>query len=168
MNGILKIAGCLLVILALHGCAARYTPVSEGYTGPTAEVADSARPGSGMKSEIFAMTKVDDHEIQNSFDVSGPERSGWRTALTTRVVARPVPATPMKVKLVGSHIHIDNMRAILGDIAGTSFSVNGTVDFTPAPGGKYLVKGELKKGASSVWIEDRATGLPVTEKIVEK
>jgi len=168
MSRTLKVAGCLLAMLALHGCATRYTPVPEGYTGPTAEVADSARPGNGMRSEIFALTEVDGREIHNSFDASRPERSGWGTALATRAVARPVPATPMKVKVVGSHIHLDNMRAILGDIAGTSFSVSGTVNFTPAPGGKYLVKGELKKGASSIWIEDRATGLPVTEKIIGK
>lgn len=168
MSRTLKIAGCLLAALALHGCA-MYKPVAEGYTGPTAEVADSVRPGNGMRSEIFAMTQVDDRAIHNSFLASGPERSGWGTALTTRAVARPVPATtPMKVRLVGSHIHLDNMRAILADIAGTSFSVERTVYFTPEPGGKYLVKGELKKGASSIWIEDRATGLPVTEKIIEK
>lgn len=168
MNRTLKVAGCLLAVVALHGCATKYTPVPEGYTGPTAEVADSARPGNGMKSEIFAMTAIDSHEIHNSFDASGPERSGWRTTLITRAVARPVPITSMKVRLVGSHIHLDNMRAIVGDIAGTSFSVGGTVDFKPAPGGKYVVKGVLEKGGSSVWLEDRATGLPVTEKIVKK
>ncbi|MBA3592643.1 MAG: hypothetical protein H0W47_02440 [Polaromonas sp.] len=167
MNRTLKITGGLFVALVLQGCA-MYQPVPEGYTGAVAEVADSVRPGDGMKSEIFAITELDGREIHSSFRASGPERSGWRTSLTTRAVSRLVLAAPQKVKLVGSHIHIDNMRAIVGDIRGTSFSVSGVVDFKPEPGGKYLVKGVLQKGVSSIWIEDRATGLPVTQKIVEK
>lgn len=167
MKQIFKLVGGLLVALALHGCAP-YKPVPEGYTGAVATVADSGTPGDGMKSEIFALVEVDENRIHNSFEASGPQMSGWRTVLTTRFISRPVQAKPMKVKLVGSHIHLDNMRAIVGQIAGSSFSVSGAVNFTPVSGGNYIVKGELKKGASTVWIEDRATGLPVTEKIVQK
>lgn len=167
MKQILKLAGCLLVALALHGCAT-YKPVPEGYTGPVATVADSGIPGDGSKSQIFGLVEVDGKAIDTSFSASGPERSLWRSTLATRFISRSVPATPMKVKLVGSHITLAPIQAIASQMAGTFFSVSGTVDFRPVPGGNYIVKGELKKGASSIWIEDRATGLPVTERIVEK
>lgn len=167
MNTTLKMTGCLLIGLALHGCAA-YKPVPDGYTGPVAEVADSGSPGDGRKSTAFALMEVDGKSIDNSFRASANASYGQGFALTTRYVARPVPATPMKVRLKGSHMTAAPIHAMASQLAGTFFSVEGVVDFRPAPGGRYVVMGELKKGASSVWIEDRATGLPVTEKIVEK
>jgi hypothetical protein len=167
VNQTLKLAACLLAGLALHGCAS-YQPVPEGYTGPIAEVADSGSPGDGTKSIAFALMEVNGNGVDNSFRASAGASYGRGFALTTRYVARTVPAVPMKVRLQGSHMTGAPIHAIASQMAGTFFSVDGVVDFTPAPGGKYLVKGELKKGASSVWIEDRATGLPVTEKIVEK
>ncbi|MGC1174033.1 hypothetical protein [Polaromonas sp.] len=168
MKRMLKLAGGLLVALALHGCAT-YKPVPEGYTGPVAVVADSGTPGDGKKSVIFAMMDVDGQGIDNSFRASAGASYGRGFALTTQFVGRSVPANKaMKVRLKGSHITGAPIHAIASQIAGTFFSVEGVVDFTPVSGGNYIVKGELKKGASSVWIEDRATGLPVTEKIVEK
>jgi len=167
MNRTSKIASGLLVALALHGCAA-YKPVPDGYTGPVAEVADSGTPGDGKKSTAFALMEVDGNSIDNSFRASASASYGRGLALTTLYVARPVPAKPMKVRLKGSHMTGAPIHAMVSQMAGTFFSVEGVVDFTPAPGGRYVVMGELKKGASSVWIEDRATGLPVTGKIVEK
>ncbi|WP_139351771.1 hypothetical protein [Polaromonas sp. A23] len=167
MINAMKIVGGLLLGLSLHGCAT-YKPVPEGYTGPVAVVADSGTPGDGRKSVIFAMMDVDGQAISTSFGASASASYGQGASLTTRFIARPVPAKPMKVRLKGSHITGAPIHAMASQIAGTFFSVEGVVDFTPVAGGSYVVKGELKKGASSVWIEDRATGLPVTEKIVEK
>lgn len=167
MNRTLKIAGGLLVAFALHGCAT-YQPVAEGYAGPVAEVADSGSPGDGKKSTAFAVMEVNGNNIDNSFRASAGASYGKGFALTTRYVTRTVPAVPMKVRLQGSHMTGAPIHAIAAQMAGTFFSVEGVVDFTPAPGGKYVVKGVLQKEGSSVWIEDRATGLPVTEKIVGK
>ena len=167
MDRTLKLAACLLAALALHGCAS-YKPVPDGYTGPVAEVADSGGRIDGMKSFAFALMDVDGNNVDNSFRASAGASYGQGFALTTHYVVRSVTATPMKVRLKGSHMTGAPIHAIASQMAGTFFSVDGVVDFKPAPGGKYIVKGELKKGASSVWIEDRATGLPVTEKIIEK
>jgi len=168
MKRILTLTAGLFVTLVLHGCAT-YKPVPEGYTGPVAVVADSGTPGDGKKSVIFALMDVDGQDIDNSFRASAGASYGRGLALTTRFVGRPVPANKaMKVRLKGSHITGAPIHAIASQIAGTFFSVEGVVDFTPVSGGNYIVKGELKKGASSVWIEDRVTSLPVTEKIVEK
>ena len=50
-------------------------------------------------------------------------------------------------------------------LAGRFYSVSGTVDFEPKPGGHYTVKGELRAEGSSVWLEDDATGEIVTPKV---
>jgi hypothetical protein len=46
---------------------------------------------------------------------------------------------------------------IASQIAGTFFSVEWVVEFTPKPDGKYTAKGELKKEKSSIWIENIET-----------
>ena len=74
----------------------------------------------------------------------------------------------MKLKLRGTHITGAPIHARFSQAAGTFFSVEGTVEFTPSPGGYYEVKGELKKEGSSVWIEDARTDERVTEKIIRK
>ena len=74
----------------------------------------------------------------------------------------------MKVHLKGSHTTGAPIAAMISQAAGTFYSVEGTVEFSPQPGGQYLVKGELGKEASSVWIEDAYTGQLVTEKVVKR
>ncbi len=74
----------------------------------------------------------------------------------------------MKVKLRGSHATGAPIQALLSKSAGTFFSVEGVVDFSPKTDGKYVVKGKLKKDESSVWIEDVNTSQPVTEIIIKK
>jgi len=74
----------------------------------------------------------------------------------------------MKVKLLATHITPAPIQALVSHAAGTFFAVEGVVNFNPQPNGRYVVKGELKKDRSSVWLEDANTNQPVTEKIVEK
>jgi hypothetical protein len=163
-----------LVLLAagLFGCAA-YKPVPEGYTGAVATIADSGRSESGYsegssKAELFALTDIDGNRIMDSFWATQNASRGQGLSLTVVISSRQVPARPMKATLKGSHTTGAPIHAIASQLAGTFYSVEGTVDFSPKPNGKYIVKGELKKGGSMVWIEDAETGEPATEKIVGK
>jgi hypothetical protein len=153
--------------LALHGCAS-YKPVPDGYTGPVAVVADSGQREDATKAQVFALMEVDGNSIDNSFAASARASQGQGFALTTRFVSRQVPATPMKVKIKASHATGAPIQQLFGQAAGSFLSVEGVTDFTPAPGGNYVVKGELSKGGSSVWIEDAATNQPVTQKVTAK
>jgi hypothetical protein len=74
----------------------------------------------------------------------------------------------MKVRIKSSHTTGAPIHAIFSQVAGSFYSVEGVVDFSPAPGGRYAVKGELRKEGSSVWIEDANTDQRVTEKISGK
>lgn len=162
----------LFVAANLFGCAT-YKPVPEGYTGAVATITDSGRSESGYsegssKAELFALTDIDGNRIMNSFRASAIASHGQGFSLTVVISNRQVPAEPMKATLRGSHTTAAPIHAIASQLAGTFHSVEGTVDFSPKPNGKYVVKGELKKGGSAIWIEDTETGEPVTEKIIEK
>ena len=111
---------------------------------------------------MFAAKEVDGNRIMNAFWASEAASHGRGASLTTVFPERKVKAAPMKVTLEASHATGAPIAAIASQMAGTFFSVRGVVDFTPRPDGKYVVKGELKKEKSSVWIEDLETGKPVT------
>ena len=117
---------------------------------------------------MFVIEQIDGNRIGNSFGASAQASSNQGFRLTTRFVERQVPAKPMKVGLRGSHTTGAPIQAIFSQMAGSFFSVEGVVDFSPKPNGKYVVKGELKKEGSSVWIEDAETNQAVTERVVKK
>lgn len=157
----------LILAASLFGCAT-YKPVPDGYTGPLASITDSGHSEDGSKAQLFALTHVDDNQIMNSFWASANASYGKGFALSLVISDRQIPAKPMKATLKASHTTAAPIHAMASKLAGTFFSVEGTVDFSPRPNGKYVVKGELIKEGSKVWIEDVETGQAVTEKIVGK
>lgn len=156
------------VALLLSGCASLYEPVPDGFKGPTAQVADSGFSESSGKAQFFVLREVDGKAIRDTILASRMASHGQGFALSPVYVTRDVPAVPMKVKLMATHQTGAPAHEIASRVAGTFFSVEGVVDFTPVAGAKYVVKGELKKEGSSVWIEDEATHQLVTEKVVSK
>jgi hypothetical protein len=156
--------GLCLMVLALAGCAS-YQPVPEGYTGPTAVITDSVITEDSSKAQLFVVSEVDGNRIDNSLGASAQASHGQGARLTVRLIDRRLPAKPTKLTLTATHATGAPIHAIASQMAGTFFSVSGVVDFTPQPDGRYVVKGELKKESSSVWIEDAATGQAVTTKI---
>jgi len=157
----------LIAATALAGCAT-YNPIPEGYTGPIATITDSGHAEDGSKAQLFALTDIDGNHIMNSFWASANASEGRGFSLTVVISERKIPAKPMKATLKASHTTAAPIHAIASKMAGTFFSVEGTADFEPKPNGKYVVKGELSKGGSSVWIEDLDTGQIVSQKIEEK
>jgi hypothetical protein len=163
MSSALRLSFVLAAVL-LNGCAS-YKPVPDGYKGPVASISDSSISEGGTRAQIFALMDVNGNAIQNSFGASANASYGQGFALTTRVISRQVPAGPMKVKIKASHTTGAPIQAIFSQVAGSFFSVEGVVAFNPSPDGRYIVKGELKKEGSSVWIEDATTYQRVTDKV---
>lgn len=157
----------LIAATFFTGCAT-YKPVPDGYTGPLATISDSGQRESGTKAQLFALTDIDGNRIMNSFWASARASQGQGFALAVVISDRQIPAKPMKATLKASHTTAAPIQAIASQMAGTFFSAEGIVDFTPKPDGKYVVRGELKKNDSSVWIEDVETGQAVTERIVSR
>jgi hypothetical protein len=146
--------------LALSGCAT-YEPTKD-YTGPTATLRDTGMSEDGTKAQMFAATEIDGNRVMNAFWASAQASQGGGASLRTVFPSRKVKASPMKVTIKASHATGAPIAAIASQLAGTFFSVEGVVDFTPKPDGSYVVRGELRKEKSSVWIEDVDTGKPVT------
>ncbi|WAC73742.1 hypothetical protein OU995_03080 [Roseateles sp. SL47] len=114
------------------------------------------------------MTEIDGRSIENSLHETRVASSGKGLALTSRFTTRNVPATALKVKLIGTHQTAAPIQEMVGRAAGTFFSVDGIVDFKPVEGKNYIVTGELKKERSCVWIQEDGTGQPATEKVCSK
>lgn len=147
--------------VAAGGCAT-YEPVSKDYAGPIATVIDTGISEDGTKAKMFALMEVDGNRIMNAFWASANASYGRGSSLTTVLPERKVPAKPMKVTLRASHATGAPIHEIASRVAGTFFEVEGVVDFSPLPDHRYLVKGELKKEKSSIWIEDVESGKPAT------
>ena len=160
-----RLAAPILALL-LTGCAT-YTPVEPDYKGPTAVIRDTGFNEDNTKAQLFAVMDIDDHRIGNAFGGTAMASQGHGMAITAVYPERQVPVRQMKLTLRGSHATGAPIQALASQMAGTFYSVEGTVDFLPEAGHVYLVKGDLKKETSSVWIEDEATGKPVT-RIVTK
>ena len=152
----------VLCCASLLASCATYQPVPKDYVGPTASVRDTGFSEDGTKAQMFALTEVDGNRIMNAFWASANASQGRGASLTTVYPERQVQARAMKVRLEGSHATGAPIHAMASQLAGTFFSVEGVVDFTPKSNGRYAVKGELKKEKSSVWIEDVETGQSVT------
>jgi hypothetical protein len=87
--------------------------------------------------------------------------------LSAVFVERKVKISPMKLKIRASHATGAPIHAIASQMAGTFFSIEGEVDFSPQPNTTYVVKGNLKKEKSSVWLENAATGQPASAIVTE-
>ena len=161
-----KLVAVLALSLGLGACAT-YEPVPKEYTGPTASVTDTGFSEDGSKAQMFVLMAVDGNRIGNAFSASANASYGRGASLTTVFPERKVQARTMKVLIRGSHATGAPIHAMASQMAGTFFSVEGTVDFTPEAGRTYQVKGELKKEKSSVWIEDTATGKPATSVVTK-
>lgn len=156
------------VPIALLSACASYQPVPADYTGPVATVADSGRSEDGTKAQMFVLAEVDGNRIATSLGASAQASQGRGFALSTVFVERKLPAREMKVKLIATHTTAAPIQAMASQLAGTFYSVEGVVSFTPVPDGKYVVKGVLLKVGSTIWIEDALTNAPVTEKVIQK
>jgi hypothetical protein len=164
----MKLFAALILATTLVACAA-YQPVPEGYAGPTAKVADTGNyVDAYTKGQIFALMEVDGQRIKDSFWASSMASNGQGFTLAMDLQERQVPVRPMKVTLRGSHVTGAPIHAIMAKAAGTYFTVEGTVSFTPQANTLYVVKGALSSGASSVWIEELISGKVVTDKVIEK
>jgi hypothetical protein len=135
-------------------------------TVPTALVSDSVLAVSQARAQMFVIKELDGKPIPNSFGDSATRSHGQGMKLTPVTTRREVPAKKLKVKLRGSGTAGAPILSIIDSIVGDDPEVEGVVDFEPAEGRQYIVKGQLQEHGSSIWIEDAETGQPVTEKIV--
>ena len=146
----------------LAGCAAKLVP--DEYTGSTAVVRDSNAnyvSGGLFKSdhaEIYSMTAVDGKGIPNAFSSTASASEGLGMGMRLKNEERRVMIKPMKVTLFA----IVYYPAPISTLFNKTYETKRTVQFHPAVGQTYVVRGKLGESGSSVWIET-AGGQRVTQ-----
>ena len=155
------------IMFAVSGCAT-YQPISEGYAGPKAIIIDTGMTEDGSKARIYYVASIDGNTIENARIKTRLSSYGTGMTLHMKTAQRAVPIRPMKLRLVASHIVGAPIHEMASRAVGTFFDVEGDVDFMPEAGATYLVKGDLQKTGSSVWLEEVGKDGPVTRKIGSK
>jgi hypothetical protein len=113
---------------------------------------------------LFYAASIDGKDIPSSYNTSQAGDLGKSYDLLTRYVSRRVEIKPQRVKIIGIYVGASPVTTLFKTSEGRT-PIGGVVEFTPEPGGAYIVRGELgDKGA--VWIEDEDTHSVVTEKVV--
>lgn len=129
-----------------------------------ATVQDSGRREDSTKAQLFYLASVDGVKISNAAAESQRSSSGRGFQLTTVFPSRFVPAKPLKVVLVGTHTTGAPIHAIASMVSGSFRSVEAELEFAPEVDKAYVVRGDLEAEKPTVWIEDAATGRPVTKR----
>lgn len=158
----MKILAILLAGFVLSSCTNTVPTIPEDYTGPRAVIIDSQHMHDTGKSDFFYLSHIDGNKIEDSRSESLSASYGNGNNLTTAVLSNPVPAKTLTLTIVGRTVYAMPIRAL----TGTVHEVKGDIEFTPAEGANYIIKGTLAEDKSSVWIEDTAKPNEVIESIV--
>ncbi len=113
------------------------------------------------------METVDGNRIGNTRSETRRASTGTGFSVFPRAVVRDIPIRPLRLKLVASHVVGAPIHEFASRAAGTFFEAETILEFTPKAGRLYSVRGELKKSASRVWLEDDETKDIVTMKPIE-
>ena len=138
----------------LSACASLGNPLPQGYAGPTARLSDYMQNVESGKAEFFVVQEVDGTPVRNAIHKTRESSAGRGFSLIPEFYSRDIPAKPLKLKLVGTHVTAAPIHELASRSAGTFFSVEAVVTFQPQPNRRYVVAGELKKQQSRLWIED--------------
>jgi hypothetical protein len=166
--------GQSLIIRSENGTQYPVAPAPAGMTSVTvttvavATIEDSGFVEDDTTAQFFVVKSVDGKSVPNSLRETAAASRGTGFNQNAVFTGREIPAKPTKLTLRGTHRAGAPILEIASRADGTFFSVEGDVQFTPVAGGRYVVKGELRKEGSSVWLEDAATGKVVTEKVRSK
>lgn len=117
---------CLVVALALAGCTTNSPSVPENYSGPLAQLNDSARTYSTMRADLFFVEELNGVKIDNSLEATRLSNQGRGMVMTPAIISRPVVAEEtLKVGVKGR----THFAAPILAMAGTVYQVKGVVAF---------------------------------------
>lgn len=149
-------------LLLISGCAV--SPIPEGYTGPTATIVDWAEQKSEKRSFFFVLDAVNGSKVKSSIGETKGANYGQGFMMAPTALAHEVPAQPLKLRLEARVVWAAPVLAL----GGGNWSVAGEVDFTPEPGKRYAVQGELSDAYSAVWLVETVSQNIVTQKIEKR
>ena len=155
MNRLLLSSSLLLTCL-LPSCV-QYYRLPEGYTGPTARIINTGEAQDAFKSSVFQVSKIDGKIVPTS-PMQTPYGGG--PVVTMGDSSVEVPANqPTQIEITGGDRFAADGAALAYGLSGNvSKTATETFTFTPKRNATYVVRGQLGKQASQVWMEDKSTG----------
>ncbi|QJW84907.1 hypothetical protein HK414_18965 [Ramlibacter terrae] len=119
-----------------------------------------------MKSQLFYLAAVDGVPVASSLQATRAATYGMGLSLRTRYVQHDVPARPVRLRIVGTHVSAAPIRA-RASRGGRFLAVEGAVEFHPVAGKEYVIHGRLAKGDAYVCVADGATGECISAKATQ-
>lgn len=149
-------------IASLSACVTYSPSVPPTYTGPLAQIRDSVMPYEATKMDMFYLSEIDGRKVENSLvgTITANQGNGLN-AIKLSIKTRPVPAISAEFKIVGRTYYAAPIQAMTNPV----YEVEGIIHFVPETGRTYVVKGDLGKNYSGVWIEDEQTHQILDRKI---
>lgn len=146
----------------IAGCATYSPSIPVGYVGPRAQLEDSAKTFGSSKADFFVVEEIDGLKVDNSLNETLRRNQGRGMSMTTYIFSRPLIAgKSIKIMVKGRTHYAAPIQALMN----TVFEVNGLVEFTPMPNGRYVIRGELSDNYSAVWVEDEVTNELMGKKV---
>jgi len=141
-----------VLALALPSCVSYYN-LPKDYTGPTATIRNTGAAQDAFKASVFEVAKIDG-KLSQGTTMQTPYGGGPVVQMGESQV-KVVAGQPMQVELAGYDRFAADGAALMYSLGGNvSKTAKATVTFSPKANATYVVKGQLGKQASSVWLED--------------
>jgi hypothetical protein len=116
---------------------------------------------STSKADFFFVDKVDGKKIEDSMQATAKSNYGRGNEMSPVVLYRPVPSRQITITIVGRTRHAMPVTGLLEPV----YQVKGNLTINPEQTKIYVVKGELGKDYSAVWVEEEESGTPVGERV---
>ena len=148
-------------VLGLAACAT--DPLPSGYSGPVAKLLDSVGDSGDTthhalysRDEYFFASAIDGKPIKDTLSATRTKSFGKGKNTDYDIINRDIPVRLITIKIEGKVSYAPPIFELTH--AGSLYSVAKVIQFEPAEGRTYIVKGKLAETGSEVWLEDMRTG----------
>ena len=155
--------GISIVILLLSGCVSFQPSIPIDYVGKKATLSDSYSNHEGSTAHFYVLTKIDGRSIEDSGYRTRVNNHGRGFNMTPYMVSRDTTIEEHVFTVAGFVQFATDAQGMFGD----SMLIEKEVILKPEANQVYVVKGELSKNGSNVWIEDKY-GIMIRGKQVSK
>ncbi len=150
IRGLSLLSSCL----ALAACQALPPAAQDVASRPHARVAGSHVDADADRVSTFRVTAIDGWPVNREANQDPSKTLG--VDLANEVAA----GRSVKVAFEGLTRYRNSVRSLFW----STYGVDGSVEFVPAADARYVVRGEIGPGGSSVWLENDATHEVVGQK----
>jgi hypothetical protein len=148
-----KLLLLLFIVTVLSGCKTTVTSaVPQDYVGNVVNINDTYERQSSGSAIFYYTDNINNIEVNNALSNSSGGSYGQGNKLSLRGIARKMPLSPQRIKLVGRYFHIMPLVSIVG--FKSEQTVEGWVTLELKADTDYVIKGNLSEAYSAIWIED--------------